>query len=545
MSALKSIVLLCVIWSLSACGTKDDSEEIRKVKIQAQEEEDSVNNSGYSEENNEIQNQEAYVIESTQYTNSGYGTKNDWAEGAVTVGSGATRVYYNAAAFLKWENSLGDWRDVNGIPQGSDPYVTARVQDTNTGRYVEWDVSNLVDEWVREQHQNQGFFLRSVGKGGNIKFASRESKKQNVAPELTIVIDGKTLVISPEADTYLSNSSHSSMGNRDTLVLKSGSPVLIRFDLTPINVIGPITQATLRLYTTQQFGHADIGVFRSQQGYELLDEKPIYGLAAKFPGDYRISQDPDVIFFTDFESWDWESEWSNIIQVSKLETVTEDLEHEFSPLREKALKVRIAKGKKAALNTYYKFTDEELPEPEEIYFRYYLRLGNDWNQTRDVGKLPGISGTYRVAGWGGRTSDGTNGWSARGYFPHSIPKDNPLGGLHPVGSYFYHADMQTKYGDPYVWNHSYGGFLENNRWYSIEQHLKLNTSGQKDGVFRAWVDGRLVFEKNDIRFRNISSLKIEQIWMNVYHGGTRPSPYDQHMYIDNVVIANKYIGPMK
>ena len=33
--------------------------------------------------------------------------------------------------------------------------------------------------------------------------------------------------------------------------------------------------------------------------------------------------------------------------------------------------------------------------------------------------------------------------------------------------------------------------------------------------------------------------------MNVYHGGTRPSPCDRHLYIDNVVIAEKYIGPMR
>ena len=43
----------------------------------------------------------------------------------------------------------------------------------------------------------------------------------------------------------------------------------------------------------------------------------------------------------------------------------------------------------------------------------------------------------------------------------------------------------------------------------------------------------------------MDKLKIEQIWMNVYHGGKKPSPYDQHLFIDNVVIARKYIGPMK
>jgi hypothetical protein len=33
--------------------------------------------------------------------------------------------------------------------------------------------------------------------------------------------------------------------------------------------------------------------------------------------------------------------------------------------------------------------------------------------------------------------------------------------------------------------------------------------------------------------------------MNVYHGGTLPSRYDQHLHLDNVVIARQYIGPVK
>ena len=36
----------------------------------------------------------------------------------------------------------------------------------------------------------------------------------------------------------------------------------------------------------------------------------------------------------------------------------------------------------------------------------------------------------------------------------------------------------------------------------------------------------------------------EEIWMNVYHGGTTPVGQDVHLYIDNVVIADEYSGPM-
>jgi hypothetical protein len=72
----------------------------------------------------------------------------------------------------------------------------------------------------------------------------------------------------------------------------------------------------------------------------------------------------------------------------------------------------------------------------------------------------------------------------------------------------------------------------------------MNTPGQNDGVLRAWIDGRLAYERTDWRWRDVDSLKIERIWMNVYHGGTVPAPQDVHLYIDNVVIARQYIGPM-
>lgn len=64
------------------------------------------------------------------------------------------------------------------------------------------------------------------------------------------------------------------------------------------------------------------------------------------------------------------------------------------------------------------------------------------------------------------------------------------------------------------------------------------------GKIRAWIDGRPAFQKSDVRFRRVARLKIEQIWINVYHGGTKPSPCDRHLFVDNVVIVGKYIGPM-
>jgi len=53
------------------------------------------------------------------------------------------------------------------------------------------------------------------------------------------------------------------------------------------------------------------------------------------------------------------------------------------------------------------------------------------------------------------------------------------------------------------------GLIKKGQWHSIEQQVTMNTrdgknikgsSGAKDGIVRGWVDGRLVFEKNQCAF---------------------------------------------
>ncbi|MCL4764220.1 MAG: hypothetical protein KJ018_20985, partial [Burkholderiales bacterium] len=88
------------------------------------------------------------------------------------------------------------------------------------------------------------------------------------------------------------------------------------------------------------------------------------------------------------------------------------------------------------------------------------------------------------------------------------------------------------------------GVLERERWYCIEQHVRLNTPGARDGVLRAWVDGALALARDDVRLRDVEAVRIERVWMNVYHGGTAPPARDMHLDIDSVVIARERIGCM-
>lgn len=268
-------------------------------------------------------------------------------------------------------------------------------------------------------------------------------------------------------------------------------------------------------------------------GGQTLGEK---GLATKYAGDKGIEKDSNVILFTDFESDRWHKYWSGGTRKT-VRIVNEDKERSFEPLQNKALQIKVRKGGHYGASIEYNFKDKTGSEPEEIYFRYYLRFGSDWNPQRG-GKLPGIGGTYNRGGWGGRPSNGRNGWSARGQFKGQKE------GKTPTGFYCYHADMRGRYGSAWIWQKDKLGYLENNRWYCIEQYIRMNTPGKNDGILRGWVDGRLAFEKTDVRMRDVPDLKIERIWINIYHGGTWAADSDDHLFIDNVVIAKRYIGPM-
>lgn len=467
--------------------------------------------------------------------------KSDWIEGA-EKDDGATRDYYNRAARLEWGNLMGDWRDAKGKAQGAAAYAVAHVDDTDSGRFVEWDVTGLVREWQSGKVSNKGFFLRIVGGRGKIDFCARENPDDGLRPELVVSATGLTKTLRADADTHLVKSTYQSHGKGALLRVSGEGHVLVRFDLASAP---GVSKATLRLYTTRQYGSADIGVFCCSQGHEAPQVEPAPGLSERYPNDRGISADKAVVFATDFESETWDKEWTRAGEMPVIDTVSVDGARKFEPLHGKALRVRIAEGSNSALNTLYKFNPETGSEPEEIYFRYYLRLGADWNQSIEGGKMPGISGTYGIAGWGGRKSDGRNGWSARGLFQRTVPEgDNPMAGLTPIGTYCYHADMKGQYGDNFIWRDGYRGYLETNRWYCVEHYVKLNTPGEKDGILRGWIDGRPAFEKIDLRYRLVDKLRIEQVWMNIYHGGKEPSPYDQHAFIDNVVIARKYIGPI-
>lgn len=473
-----------------------------------------------------------------------------WAEAGDALGDGPDGVTchaFNRGVGGDWARKGGDWQDASHQLFGMRPYSKVTVPEAYKGRTIQLDLTALVKDWLLgKADASKGMMILPVAGNGILDVSSRENSVIADRPVVTFEFsDGGADIVFPSADSYMDCSTYASLGQENRLKLGGGARGILGFPLPASLRERRLARATLTLSLGRQYGgEVTLGVFAVSPP-SSPDSVPRSGLASKYVNEEALAKDPDVYFVSGFENAAWEFGWSYYDPRSFAERVSKDPENGFVPLSGNALRVRFKKGKNLGLDLRYGFREKLGFEPEDVYFRYYLRLGASWSPDVDGGKLPGFGGTYGKAGWGLRQSSGDNGWSLRGLFSVMANSSNPLAGTTPIGTYAYHADMESDSGDPLNWSLDRLGALQRNRWYCIEQYLKLNKPGQKNGVLRAWVDGRLAYEKTNLRLRNIPDLKIETIWFNIYHGGTAPPPRDMDVYIDNVVIAKSYIGPMR
>jgi len=460
---------------------------------------------------------------------------------------GVTCDHHIKAVRASWINRGGDWIDANGAPQGNTPFATATISNNEQQQSVALDVTALARGWHARGRPAGFVLLRPIdGSKGVVDFASRESERSEHRPALRVQwSDGSVSSVNPSADTSIDCTTAKSLGGASTIRVGGRTSTLLAFPLKTVRDVR-VERATLLLSTERQTGGAVVtGVFEATPPW-MSESSVRTGLASRYPGDEGIDRDPAVYFATGFGSGDWRAGWPTVGRRSIADTVSRDDDNRFEPLQGNALRVRMLPHQNLGLDLRYEFAHKGFEEPEQAYFRYYLRLGNDWNPVNDGGKLPGFAGTYNRAGWGLRKVDGTNGWSALGAFFRQAREGSRETMTHAgIGNYAYHMGVPGRVGDHWGWGLGRTGRLERNRWYSVEQFIRLNTPGRSDGVMRAWIDGELVMERAGMRFRDVPELRIESVWFNVYHGGVAKPASPLTLYIDNVVISREYVGPMK
>ncbi len=484
--------------------------------------------------------------------------------------------HYDVALGQPWPSGRPRWIDAAGAVDGARAFDVQSADPQAKRPTLRWNVTALAQGWASGSFANEGLVLAGVGKPGGAQFHSRESGEVGLRPSLQVTyLDGANELLGPSADSDLDCSTHNGTGQGPVLNAGPKSWVVMRFDLQRLRKgkAGDIKRAELILVRTATavFAAGGLGVFRLETPYSQPMPPLEVGLAAAFPADKGIDKHPDVFFAERFDGQQIDSRWTLgdrevrlvLEPVSAMPANPQPGAGTSAPggagnlgalgaalpppaIAANSLRAMIPSGKNTGLDLRYDFQPQGKPEPEEVYMRYYLRLGREWRSITDSGKLPGLAGTYGKVAWGGRGWDGQLGWSARGSFIKGLPVDHPLFGRVPLASYVYHSKANSGgYGETLTWAGAQGaGFVETERWVCVEQFIKLNTPGMEDGTLKAWVDGRLVFERRDFRFRDNPQVKIQNAWMDVYYGGPNPSPRSYTVHIDNVVIAKRYIGPM-
>ena len=116
------------------------------------------------------------------------------------------------------------------------------------------------------------------------------------------------------------------------------------------------------------------------------------GIAAKYPGDVGIDQDPEVLFSDSFESYSAASDLRKKWDAARHESSTRiSCEGENVHSGEKALEFTVPRRETELSNTVIKELEEEV---DILFLRYYSKFEGGFDQTRSSHNGGHISGHY-------------------------------------------------------------------------------------------------------------------------------------------------------
>lgn len=255
---------------------------------------------------------------------------------------------------------------------------------------------------------------------------------------------------------------------------------------------------------------------------------------------------PGQVFFHDgFES---DSSLTNYFEIRGLEQGQVKLDREAGAVEGQGALRCFAptnNGEASGSGASYWFGPEGRPV---VYFRRYLKFAADYDQgnmNHTGGGLAGVAGADRWGGMGqaGIRPDGTDRFTCA-FEPWRDYQRYPAPGY--MFLYTYWVDMEVSR-DGYYW----GNFIEpppdqrlvpeRDRWYCLEQMIRVNDLGQANGELAAWIDGQLYIHYQHIRWRLAEDVQPKRIDFGIYvHEAQR----DNTVWYDEVALSTGYIGPL-
>jgi hypothetical protein len=247
--------------------------------------------------------------------------------------------------------------------------------------------------------------------------------------------------------------------------------------------------------------------------------------------------DGDVIYRNDFEddplgtytvanlNQDWNHPlWENGVSEGNAEIVaTEE--------GGKAFRFLYPEGTNMSVNWHLQLSRSY----EELYYAYRLRIPEEFVFNKG-GKFGGFCGGTCTTG--GERADGTNGWSVRTTWKGETVSRHPAEGLGSIVAYVYHADQPADNGQHYYWGSIDGNwrYYSMGEWDWLETRVKMNTPGQNDGIVQAWLNGELVLDIRDFKFRDVDTFAIDTFTMMSMFSSVA-SVKDEYADIDEVIIS--------
>lgn len=197
-------------------------------------------------------------------------------------------------------------------------------------------------------------------------------------------------------------------------------------------------------------------------------------------------------------------------------------------------------------------------DKDEYFIRWSQKWTGNWNSAdvqQKFSKFTEIGGSDEVSAGYFSFGGGSTNWRCR--VPNLEGRFDMEGVRHNIAVWVYAT--QEGAGSQYegvnrAWDDINNGigeggtdaelYFETERWYDLEIHAKMNSDASTaDAELEAWVDGQQVFGVYDFKWYNespgaygIGNFELQHIYYN-------RDPTDQPTYMDNIVIADSYIGP--
>ena len=282
------------------------------------------------------------------------------------------------------------------------------------------------------------------------------------------------------------------------------------------------------------------------------------GIAADYPCDQGIEQDPSVLFADGFEDCsspaDLRKKWDVLVHAGNMR-ITEEAANVNGG--RKALELSVPKQRAPlSIAVAKRFRDER----DVLFLRWYSKFDRDFAvRSGSVHNGGSISAHYFP---GGRATPGIPA-DGRNKFLVNLESYNESGeSPGDLTVYCYHAEQGGRYGDlffplgkvlPGSYTRSgvatFGRHFvartdvipELGRWYCYEFMVKANAPGERDGRIAFWLDGELIADFPNMRLRDVDTLKIDRFGIGLFIA--RNTVRANRKWYDDVVAATSYIGP--